>query len=62
MKLFGLPSQVRMRTRFSGVLRTDILAYFLRVNSCALGVDVNLIVLGDCVDEVAEVGPHLYHN
>lgn len=50
-----------MRAGLTGVLRADVLADLLRVYPRSFGVDVYLEVLGDRVDEVAEVGPHLYH-
>lgn len=51
-----------MRAWLSGVLRADVLAYFLGINPRALCVNVYLKVLGDSVNEVPEVGPHFDHN
>lgn len=62
VKLLWLPSHVRMGTGLTCVLSADILANFLRIYPCPFGIDVYLKVLGDCVDEVAEVWPHLDHN
>lgn len=62
VKLLWLPSHVRMRTWLTCILRADILAYFLRIYPRPFGINVYLKVLGDCVDEVAEVWPHFDHN
>lgn len=51
-----------MRTCLSCILRTDVLAYFLRVDPRSLCVDVYLEIFGDCVDEMPEIWPHFDHN
>ena len=51
-----------MNDLLPSVLSSDVLADFLSVDASSLGVDVYLVILGDSVKEVLEVGPHLHHD
>lgn len=44
------------------VLGSNVLTDLLSVDASSFGVDVDLVVLGDDVKEVLEVGPHLHDN
>lgn len=61
-KSLGLPGEIGMGALLSSVLGADVLADFLSIYPRAFGVDVDLIQLGDDVQEVSEIGTHLDHN
>lgn len=56
---FRIPGAKGMDEFLPRVLCPNVLANFLSVDAGSLGVDVYLVVFGDDVEEVLEVGPHL---
>lgn len=59
---FRIPSAKGMDEFFPRVLCPNVLANLLSVDAGSLGVDVYLVVLGDDVEKVLEVGPHLHDD